>query len=86
MRQDTADLNLETPENLDAKAALARAEKKGSIASLPNVEVDVLGVDNAGKSIDYWGRLREYWLSYFVKAGAHVENYSVLRELHEIEP
>ncbi len=30
--------------------------------------------------------LREYWLEYFKEAGAHVEGYSVLRELRGIEP
>jgi hypothetical protein len=86
MRQDTADLNLETPEKLDAGAALVRTQKKGLIARLGNVEVYVLGVDNAGKPIAYWDRLREYWLAYFKKAGARVESYSVSREFREPRP
>jgi hypothetical protein len=48
--------------------------------------VYVLGVDNAGRSLAYWNRLRDYWIEYFKKAGAHVESYSVLRELRGIEP
>jgi hypothetical protein len=86
MRQDTADLNLETDKTFDAGAALGRTQKKGLIAGLGNVEVYILGVDNAGKSIAYWNRLREYWLEYFKKAEADVQSYTVLRELRDIEP
>lgn len=85
MRQDTADLDLETPVTFDAGVALGKTEKKGLIAHLATVEVYVLGVDNAGKPLAYWNRLREYWIEYFKKAGANVESYSVLRELRGIE-
>jgi hypothetical protein len=81
MRQDTADLNLEAPERFDAKAALVRTEKKGLVARLANVDVYVLGVDNSGKPIAYWDRLREFWFEYFTKAGANVRSYSPLREI-----
>jgi hypothetical protein len=80
MRQDTADLNLETPARFDAKAALVRTEKEGLVARLENVEVYVLGVDNARRQIDYWGRLRDFWVGYFAKSGTNVTSYSVLRE------
>jgi hypothetical protein len=43
MRQDTADLNLETPARLDARSALTKAEKEGLVACLANVDVYVLG-------------------------------------------
>ncbi len=86
MRQDTADLDLETPAKFDAKGALDRTEKNGLISRLGSVEVYVLGVDNAGKPIAYWDLLREYWLDYFAKAGSHVQSYSVLREVRELEP
>jgi len=76
----------ETPVKLDARAALVRTERKGLIARLGNVGVHVLGVDNAGKPIIYWNRLREYWLSYFVEVGAHVQSYAVLREIPRMEP
>ena len=56
------------------------------IARLQNVEVYVLGADNAGKPIGCWNRLREYWIEYFKKAGSYVQTYSVLRELRAIEP
>jgi hypothetical protein len=85
MRQDTSDLNLETPAKFDARAAIVRTDKKGLIARLGKVEVYVLGVDNAGKPIAYWNLLQEYWIGYFTKAGAHVQSYSVLRELGALE-
>ncbi|MGO9642360.1 MAG: hypothetical protein ACLP1Y_13775 [Candidatus Acidiferrales bacterium] len=86
MRQETADLDLETPATFDAEAAIVKTEKKLLIAHLVTVEVYVLGVDNAGKPLAYWNRLREYWIEYFKKAGAHVESYSVLRQLPRIAP
>jgi hypothetical protein len=85
MRQNTADLNLETPDKIDARAALMKTETKGLIAKLPNVEVHVMGVDNAGKPISYWNQLRDYWLGYLTKAGAHVESYSVMHDFQNIE-
>jgi hypothetical protein len=86
MRQDTADLNLERPAKFDAQAALIKTGRIGSIAHLWNVDVYVLGADNAGRPIAYWNRLRKYWFVYFTKAGAHVNNYSVLREFRALEP
>ena len=86
MRQDTADLNLESPATFDAKAAVVITEKKGLVARLGNVNRYALGVDNAGKPIAYWERLREYWAEYFKKAGANVQSYSILREFRDLEP
>lgn len=80
MRQDTTDLNLESPAKFNAKAALTRTERKGLIAVLENDEVYVLGVDNAGEAITYWDQLRKFWLEYFQEAQANVECYSVLRQ------
>jgi hypothetical protein len=86
MRQDTADLNLETLTRFDVRAAVSRTERQGLIACLGNVEVYVMGVDNTGRTIAYWDRVRDYWLEYFVKAGSRVYRYSVLRELQELDP
>ncbi len=86
MRQDKADLDLGTPVTFDAEAAIVKTEKKLLIVNLTSVEVYVLGVDNAGKPLAYWNRLREYWMEYFKKAGAHVQSYSVLREFRNLEP
>jgi hypothetical protein len=81
MRQNTADLDLETPGKFHSKAALVRIDKKGLIADLANVDVYVLGVDDAGRRIEYWRLLRDFWLGYFAKAGARLESYSPLRRL-----
>ena len=86
MRQNTTDLNLETPVTLDVVAALTKMESRGMVASLQNVQVYVLGVDNATKQLTYWQRLQQFWLGYFMKAGAHVERYSLLREVPQLEP
>jgi hypothetical protein len=83
MLHDTAEINMETPDQFDARASLRRTEANRLIARLENVEVDVLGVDNASRRTVYWDRLRGYWFEYFAKAGAHVESYSVLRELRD---
>jgi hypothetical protein len=81
MRQDTADQNLESPARFEPKEALGKTKKKGLVAHLDNVEVCVLGVDNADKSIEYWMQLREYWIEFFTTAGARVLSYSPTREL-----
>ncbi|MGB9491235.1 MAG: hypothetical protein WCA92_12290, partial [Terriglobales bacterium] len=81
MRHHTGNLNLETSVKFNARAALAKTEQQGLIANLSNVEVYVLGADNAGKPTEYWGQHREYWLEYFAKAGCQMRSYSVLREL-----
>jgi hypothetical protein len=86
MRQNTNDLNLETPATLSVPSALAKAEGKGMIANLGNVEVHVLGVDNARKPVPYWKNLQEFWLAYFRKAGASLHNYTVLRGTPSLEP
>ena len=82
MRHHTGDLNLETSAKFNVRAALVRTEQQGLSPNLRNVEVYVLGVDNAGKPTAYWGRLREYWLEYLAKAGCRVRSYSVLREFN----
>src|ERR1700722_6181756 len=80
MRQDPADLDLEKPMAFNPIAALGMTDKEELIAHLENVEAYVLGADNADKPIGYWDRLRQYWSSYFKKAGSRVQSYSVLRE------
>jgi len=41
-------------------------------------------VDASGKSVGYWNSLRDFWLSYFGKAGAKVRAYSMLRDLPQL--
>jgi hypothetical protein len=39
-----------------------------------------MGVDGAGKTIDYWESLRGFWQDYFVQSSADLNAYSALRE------
>ncbi|MFY9561301.1 MAG: hypothetical protein WAQ52_13795 [Terriglobales bacterium] len=78
MRQNTADLNLETANPITVPAAIAKTERLGLMANLSNVEVHVLGADNAGRRMNYWIQLRQFWLAYFAKTGAQVAEYSAL--------
>ena len=79
MRQDTEELNLEKRTEFQPNSLVAKLEQKGMIACLQTIRVVALGVDNAGKDIAYWNRLRRFWMNYFKKSGAEVEGYSVLR-------
>ncbi len=79
MRQNTHDLDLETPQTIGVEGALSNAQRKNLLANLTGVKIRVLGADNAGKSMAYWQGLRDFWGRYFARAGASIENYSVLR-------
>jgi hypothetical protein len=50
------------------------------LPDLRAADVYVLGVDAAGKSVDYWQSLSAFWRAYFARAGAHLRRYSVLRD------
>ncbi len=78
MRQNTADLNFETSNHIAVRAAVAKTERLGLMANLNEVEVHVLGADNAGRRMNYWTQLRQFWLAYFAKTGARVAEYSAL--------
>ena len=81
MRQDTAELDLESPAAIAVNSALAQTEKRGLLADLRGVDVHVLGVDAAGRRIAYWEGLRQFWASYFKKSGATLKDFSTLRGL-----
>ena len=78
MRQNTVVLYLKTPNHIAVPAAIAKTERLGLMANLNNVEVHVLGADNAGRRMNYWTQLRQFWLAYFAKTGAQVAEYSAL--------
>ncbi len=84
MRHETRTLNLAKFSTVPANATLQRVEREHLVASLTGVEVYVLGVDAAGKSVGYWNTLRDFWLAYFGKAGAKVRAYSMLRDLPQL--
>ena len=81
MRQQTPTLALESRKAIPADGLLAKAEQERMLAVLQGVEVYVLGVDSAGKSVVYWTELRDFWTAYFRRAGAVVKAYSILREV-----
>lgn len=81
MRQQTPALALESRKEIPADGLLAKVEQERLLAALPGVEVYILGVDSAGKSVAYWTELRNFWTAYFRRAGADVKTYSVLRDV-----
>jgi len=81
MREETRTLNLARPLLVRPASALQKIEQAHLVADLKGVEVYVLGVDAAGKSVAYWESLREFWVEYFKKAGANLRSYSMFREL-----
>jgi len=84
MRQETAAINLETPSLVFAERLIAKVEKQRLLTDLQSVEVYMLGVDSAGKSVAYWDSLRDFWAVYFRRAGASLKSYSILRDLPEL--
>lgn len=81
MRHETRSLNLARLAVVPVQSTLSEIERGGLVADLNGIEVYVLGVDAAGKSVGYWNSLRDFWLAYFGKAGAKVRLYSMLRDL-----
>jgi len=81
MRQATQELDLESPQELNASALLSDVVKRGMIPPLKNVDVFVLGVLTNNKSPSYWAALKDFWKGYFEKAGARLKKYSVTREV-----
>lgn len=85
MRHHTRVLDVESPSIIPVDAALARVGTEGLQADLRNVQVFALGVDNAHKSIRYWDALKQFWTAYFVRAGADLHAFSVLRDPPSLE-
>jgi len=86
MRENAGNLNFERSKGRDVHLSPAQIAKGRLIPQLQNVEVYVLGADNAGKSMAYWTALRQFWSEYFQSAGASVKAYTVLREPPQFAP
>jgi hypothetical protein len=80
MRHHTRDLDLETGETVPGRPVVNRTTPVPH-SSLQGVEVYVLGVDGAGKTLAYWQSLERFWRKYLKDAGADMKAYSILREL-----
>ena len=85
MRNTTPELNLDSPEGA-TQFSWALMKRTIPVADLCSIGVQVLGVDAAGKSIDYWSKLRDSWTMYFRDAGADLKSYSVLSAVPRLEP
>lgn len=60
---------------------LQKVEKEGFIPPLQNVEVAVRGAHALNVTEQYWLSLREFWKSYFERAGAKLLSFSLQRRL-----
>jgi hypothetical protein len=85
MRHSTAELDFESASSAPSFTQLKKQSNTVPIAVLKGVEVYALGVDGAGKPIDYWQSLRAFWSKYFESAGAALRRYSVLRDLPSLK-
>jgi hypothetical protein len=80
MRQATPELNLERNDNPTRDLAKRRLGVQGPMPDLGGVEVYALGVDAAGGNAVTWDRLEQFWTTYFLTTGAHLESYVALRD------
>jgi hypothetical protein len=85
MRQATRALNVEHQPVVRTDTALRQVANNKLFADLHGVDVYTEGVDAVGETVDYWQSLRDFWTAYFVRAGAKVKGYSVLRDVPEFE-
>jgi len=85
MRNTTPELNLDSPEGV-TQFSWALMKRRIPVADLRSIGVQVLGVDAASKSINYWSELRDSWAMYFTDAGADLRSYSVLRAVLPLQP
>ena len=79
MRQNTLELNLESPHTVPSFATLTN--RCGPLPDFRNVQIQILGADGAGKSSAYWKSMEKFWDGYFHNVGAVMRIYSILREL-----
>lgn len=84
--RNTVGVNLERPNAIRSDMALAVLAKQRLVPNLKGVEIYVLGVDDAGKSVAYWSSLQDFWTEYFKKTGGELRSYSAFRELQELGP
>ncbi len=85
MQQATRDLNLEAPRVIPLEVALTKVESEKLLPDMKDVEVYVLGAHAAGRKVARWEQLRQFWVSYFRKAGANLKSYSALRDPLDLE-
>lgn len=74
MRNSTPDMNLELP----IFASGFPTVKPPVIAHLADVQVWIFGADGERRRISSWQQLKEFWKTYFLRAGAILKDYSTL--------
>lgn len=78
MRESSPAIDFEALETVPSYAILA--QRFGKLPDLKGLQVYLLGVDAAGKSLGNWQSLEGFWRDYFRHAGATVRIYSPLRQ------
>jgi hypothetical protein len=78
MRNATPMLNLETPHLESPDAMLKKLAQPAEIADLTGVTVYILGANGGGKGIRDWQTIKDFWMSYFARAGARCGGYSTM--------
>ncbi len=81
MRNSLPPVDFEQPIGLNISALMKGVASAGLLANLPLVDVQVLGANAIGKSVQEWQFLREFWTTFFMDAGATVSSYSTLRPI-----
>ncbi len=86
MRQSAPPVDIEHALTVPSAAALRTAEHANLIADLSGVDVYVLGVHGAGRSVHYWQSLRDFWATYFEKCHANLREFSMMRDVRDFAP
>lgn len=79
MRHTANGINMEDSADV-TQDLIIKAEKGGMITPLDNIEVYVMGVHTIGKDAAYIESLERFWRTYFIKAGANLKTFTILRE------
>ena len=81
MRQSARPLDIERPQAVPVKTALAAVARQNLFADLSGVDVFIYGVHAVGKDVRYWQSLRDFWAAYFDRCHATLRAYSLTREI-----
>jgi hypothetical protein len=81
MRESTPELDFEVMDTVPPFPAFA--PRCGTVPDLRYVEIDVLGVDGAGRSTSRWQSVEMFWRGLSERTGAIVRQYSALREAQQ---
>ncbi|EFK10017.1 conserved hypothetical protein [delta proteobacterium NaphS2] len=84
MRQCTREMDIETPNQIDCKKALATVTQKGLVPDMQGIQVICLGVHSAKKTPVYWRNLKQFWAAFFHQANAKLVTFTMERRfVHE---